>query len=332
MSGSGIQHAFASTTAIDERLRRRYHSPLSSPGEPQGVHDIRTDAYAPWISAGSSLDPSPVSSQGSVSSNTSSTSPPRYRYATQEVKLEVLVQVMDSSLRRMMSDYKPARPGGVVLSSDAGCPKLAAISPALFSPGYAKAFSQRTGLLPTTARALSRVYRRTDSSGSRHKLRQLQELPLSSYLGRGSTEDFDPHGATFSSSVKARLWFLTQSKLIDPVACRGFKSLSTSSIPALRSHEMLDELLDDAGGEMLDGKEALTFNAIGDAMELDEAKRLDIFREYSLDGTADEGEELLDDDHLWGRAQYEVTHDGVETLDRKCCGTYAFESGDDMLC
>lgn len=138
VSGSGIQHAFASTTAIDERLRRRYHSPLSSPGEPQGVHDIRTDAYAPWISAGSSLDPSPVSSQGSVSSNTSSTSPPRYRYATQEVKLEVLVQVMDSSLRRMMSDYKPARPGGVVLSSDAGCPKLAAISPALFSPGYAK--------------------------------------------------------------------------------------------------------------------------------------------------------------------------------------------------
>ena len=61
-----------------------------------------------------------------------------HRYAIQEVKFETLVQLVDNSLRRMMSDCKVVRPGGVVLSSDAGCPKLAAISPALFSPGYVK--------------------------------------------------------------------------------------------------------------------------------------------------------------------------------------------------
>ena len=45
---------------------------------------------------------------------------------------------MDFSFRRIISDYKLVRPGGIVLSSDAGCPKLAAISPVLFSPGYVK--------------------------------------------------------------------------------------------------------------------------------------------------------------------------------------------------
>ena len=96
------------------------------------------DAHAPWILGGSLVEPSPVSSQGSVSPNTYISSPPRHRYATHDVKLEILVQVMDSSLRRMMSDYGLARPGGVLLSSDAGFPKLAAISPALFSPGHVK--------------------------------------------------------------------------------------------------------------------------------------------------------------------------------------------------
>ena len=143
VSGRGIQHTFASTTPIDEHLDRRYYSAFSSRGGPQGVDSIVTDGYAPRISGASSVDNSPVSSQGSVSSNTYSTSSvdvlsPRPRYATQEVKLEILVQLMDSSLRRMISDYKTVRPGGVVLSSDAGCPKLAAISPALFSPGYVK--------------------------------------------------------------------------------------------------------------------------------------------------------------------------------------------------
>ena len=61
-----------------------------------------------------------------------------YSHATQDVTLEALVQMVDSSLRRMISDNKPGRPGGIVLSNDAGHPKLSAISPDLFSPGYIK--------------------------------------------------------------------------------------------------------------------------------------------------------------------------------------------------
>lgn len=142
VSGSAIEHTLSSISPIDEDFER-YYSPMSLPGGPKGVHGILTDGYTRWILGGSSVDNSPVSSQGSVSSNTYSTSslevlPPRPRYATQGVKLEILVRLMDSSLRRMISDCKPVRPGGVVLSSDAGCPKLAAIFPALFSPGYVK--------------------------------------------------------------------------------------------------------------------------------------------------------------------------------------------------
>lgn len=88
-------------------------------------------------------DTSPVSSQDSVLSagqSTSSLNAPviSYSHATQDVTLQALVQMIDSSLRRMISDNKHGRPGGIVLSSDAGHPKLAAISPDLFSPGYIK--------------------------------------------------------------------------------------------------------------------------------------------------------------------------------------------------
>ena len=140
LSRSGIQHTFASADPANDR---RYYSLLSSPGEPQGALDDPTDGYGSCILGALSAGTSSVSSQGSVSSNTHSASSPNtptacHRYAIQELKLEILVKLVDSSLRRMISDYKPIRSGGVVLSSDAGCPKLAAISPALFSPGYVK--------------------------------------------------------------------------------------------------------------------------------------------------------------------------------------------------
>ena len=121
--------------------------------------------------------------------------------------------------------------------------------------------------------------------------------------------------------------------MIDPVACRAFKSLKTSNIPCLLSHEMLEESLDDAEDEMLDGNEVLqTLDAKGDATELGEVKHLDLVREYSLDGIADEGESVFDDDDaLWEHTQYEVTSDRIVTPGDKICGAHAFGFGDDMI-
>lgn len=320
LPGSGIQHTFASTTPVDGNLDRHYYSPLSSPGGSKGVLDILTDGHARWILGASSVATSPVSSQSSVSfsmcdESSLDTPTTRHRYATQEVKLEILVQLMDFSLRRMISDYRPVRTGGVILSSDAGCPKLAAISPALFSPGYVKAVSQRTDLLPMIARTVSRVYRRTNSSRLRHKLKRLQESSLSSYLDHGSNEDFDSSSAMSPSSVEVRLWFLTRSKLIDPFACRCLKSLGTFNKTGLGSYEMLDDLLDDVGDEMLDRNEAPAYDAYGDAMELDEANHLDLFQEHFPDGTSEEVEKPLDNDLFWEHSQDEVAYDSGETVD-----------------
>ena len=157
---------------------------------------------------------------------------------------------------------------------------------------------------------MSRLYRHTGSSRLKHKLRQLQESSTGSYLDCGSIEDSDPSGATISSSVEVRLWFLTHSKLIDPVACRGLKSLSILNKPGLESHEMLDKSLDDAGDVMLDGDEAPIFDANGDAMELDEANHLDLFREYSMGGIDDKGEDPFNGDLFWEHSQDEVAYDG----------------------
>ena len=110
---------------------------------------------------------------------------------------------------------------------------------------------------------------------------------------------------------------------------------------------MLDETLEDAGDVMLDGggdeDKAPMFDAYGDSMELDGANHLDLFEEHSLDGFADEGEELLDDDFLSEHAQGEILYDGADSLDAdttsamressypKHCRAFRFESGDEVV-
>lgn len=147
------------TDPVYQHFDRPYFAPFSLPGGLQRVHDSQTDQSAPRFPILSSVGTLPVSSQGNASSNTHSTSSHDifsrcHRYAIQEVKFEALVQLVDSGLRRMMSDCKPVKQAGIILSSDIGFPKLATISPTLFSPGYAKVrpilgFHDSTnGLLP----------------------------------------------------------------------------------------------------------------------------------------------------------------------------------------
>ena len=140
VSASSVSHTLPSTKIIHDQLEHCYYSSLSSP---ESYIDTLTDRGRPWTFASLLDDTSPLSSQDSFLSagqSTSSLNAPTisYSHATQDVTLEALVQMVDSSLRRMMSDKKPGRPGGIVLSSDVGHPKLAAISPDLFSPGYVK--------------------------------------------------------------------------------------------------------------------------------------------------------------------------------------------------
>ena len=69
---------------------------------------------------------------------------------------------------------------------------------------------------------------------------------------------------------------------------------------------MLDEPLDDAENVMLDGDEALTFDACGDAMELDIANPLDLSQEHYLKEVVNAEEDSLDDDLFWEHSRHEV--------------------------
>ena len=143
MSGSGGLHDLVSTHPADEYPERTHYSHLSSREGSQGVPENLVETGDLRFTRTSSVGTSPESSQDSVSSNTHWVHPPDNpttcrSYIVQQVELETLVQLVDSSLRRLLSDYQPVRSGGIVLSSDDGFLKLAAISPPLFSPGYAK--------------------------------------------------------------------------------------------------------------------------------------------------------------------------------------------------
>ena len=65
-------------------------------------------------------------------------SAPRSEYSTHKVDLGDLFKLVNASLHIMIYDHMPAKARGLVLSSDEGYPKLATLSPALFSPGYAR--------------------------------------------------------------------------------------------------------------------------------------------------------------------------------------------------
>ena len=65
-------------------------------------------------------------------------SAPRSEYSTHKVDFDELFKLVNASLHIMICDRRPAKARGIVLSSDEGYPKLAALSPALFSPGYAR--------------------------------------------------------------------------------------------------------------------------------------------------------------------------------------------------
>ena len=92
---------------------------------------------------------SPIDSQDSISSSETLISttdrPPSLctrifpqNYAVHEVKFEEVLKVLDASLHTMICGHMRGSVGGPVMSNDTGYPKLAEISPALFSPGYAE--------------------------------------------------------------------------------------------------------------------------------------------------------------------------------------------------
>lgn len=127
--------------------------------------------------------------------------------------------------------------------------------------------------------------------------------------------DSGSNSVMFSSYVEARLWLLTRSKLIDPLACRALKSLNPSTGFGVLSHQVLDESLDGAEDVMLDEDEPPDPLGHGDP---DPAYHVGLFQEHSSDETSDEEDDILDDDTFWEHPQDEVAYDSIGSLSLFC--------------
>lgn len=58
------------------------------------------------------------------------------KHATQKIRFEHLLRLLNASLRLAICDREAPKREGVILAKDTGFPRLVGISPALFSPGF----------------------------------------------------------------------------------------------------------------------------------------------------------------------------------------------------
>ncbi|KAL6714883.1 hypothetical protein ACLMJK_007143 [Lecanora helva] len=131
-----------------------------------------------------------------------------------EVKFDDILRMLNDSLLITICDRRPRKVGTVTLATDTGFPRLDALSPALFSPGYLKAIAGRSELLPKIAHSLDRICRRTKSSDLKQKLDRLHEsLPHNPRPQSGSR--FGSNNSSPKSNVQAHLWSLLQHQSVN---------------------------------------------------------------------------------------------------------------------
>lgn len=126
-------------------------SPLDIDDE-GGVHNCRVGVenedfsllWTPFSSPSTTILTSSQNSDSSHSSlnsaesifNSFNTTSSRLNFTAHDVKFEDILRMMNDSLSIVISDRRPRNAGGIILSGDTGFPRLEAISPAIFSPGY----------------------------------------------------------------------------------------------------------------------------------------------------------------------------------------------------
>ena len=101
--------------------------------------NMSSSQFSLMTSVNSLTSDSSISSLSSVrnASYPSSQDPlQRPMYAVHEVKFDDVLRMLNDSLSIAFCDRRPRKTSGVILSRDTGFPRLDAVSPALFSPGY----------------------------------------------------------------------------------------------------------------------------------------------------------------------------------------------------
>ncbi|KAL9098740.1 MAG: hypothetical protein Q9163_005655 [Psora crenata] len=189
-----------------------------------------------------------------------------------------LIELIDLSLRGFLFGQQLFDKRGIAKSDAKEYPTLCRFSPALFSPGYPKirpVFARRADGI--TAGSLSKNY--LHCHNREFLIPDISSGPVSQTQEYTAAESHnfqqpDQDGADLKRAIEARLWFLMQVKMFDPLASKAVKSC-TASRAAQDSPSSFHVLIDDEamGDDEVDGNELLDNNDNFDLLLEDERIR-----------------------------------------------------------
>ncbi|KAG7004615.1 hypothetical protein G7Y79_00024g055650 [Physcia stellaris] len=216
-----------------------------------------------------------------------------------KVVVDDWAKLVDLSFRSLIYSDKMASKG---TSRDRRSiePKLAGISPPLFSPGYLPAIAHRNAHISSVAQSITAVYNRSKSPAFRLEIEQMTSLSLEERLhmlrdGSGTEADNQP-SLVMTSAIKLRLWQVCQRILFDSAAAKRLSPLKLSTERSVAdtciSQVMLDEEDPRCPGERVSAMME-SGNLIKKSVYQDPGAQVDSLQEFSRD-TLFEGPDSLD--------------------------------------
>ncbi|TKA70037.1 hypothetical protein B0A49_08149 [Cryomyces minteri] len=167
-----------------------------------------------------------------------------------EVEQEELIELIDAALRISITDKPLRTASGIKVNSVESSKKLADVSPALWSPDYLPAMSNRAVFVPTISHALSHsLYGRAKSTTLTEKLQELGRLDGCQLNAResslASVADSGREVDSIHRSVGFSLWQMMQRTLFDANSARRLTSLKPACKKGSYSSVKNDEVLED---------------------------------------------------------------------------------------
>ena len=205
--------------------------------------------------------------------------------ALKQTTTSTALHLIDAAIRLAITSSPKRLDKRFQMSSSESLHRLSDIAPALWSPGYLPALSDRAVFLPTICHAMANV------GGERAKSASL--MAKMTEIGRQTTMQGSMSGAAhieLQSNVAVPLWRMLQASMHNPETARRLKPLFTGKhgeddAANYADHILLDLNQDDEEDEQ--PSEADSEDAI--------------FQEYDEDGACGDDQDVLDmllEDHL----------------------------------
>ncbi|KAJ9642474.1 hypothetical protein H2201_006984 [Coniosporium apollinis] len=221
-----------------------------------------------------------------------------------------LTQLVDAALRLTICERPNKLPAGIKFKKTDLAARLSEFAPALWSPEYLPAMSQRAVFLPTIAHALSHsLYKNARSASLQSKIEMLAtKCAESAEENQSAKETASQMTAPLSASsayhaISVKLWQLLQRELFDEKAARRLKPLKILKDAVATARPDGDDLLEDlAVADRQD--DMLPFAAEDQLLDWSDDDLGPHFSEDDLlfgsePGELEEPEELEDPESLW---------------------------------